>query len=181
MPSKRKSDLSRISRAIRLKKLASKKRRLEETKRQAFLRAAGTLQKSQLSEEYLAAYLASQTVIATSEHIQQKLQEQADDQEIIKADEMIEVTNAPGIENVQIMVHPGQSFSSRNIFDTKNVSESDPAIDNGSHRLLSRGLMNNKSSFCKALKSKEETLRGFCSAGKIVISTIYWNINILIS
>lgn len=173
---RKKTNLSRNTRTAKFKKLAQKKRRLEEANRQVILMVAGTPESSQLSGEYHAGYLAAQTATETHEQTRQKLQEQVDDQEIIKSDEMIAVKNASRIENVRTMKLQGQSFSSRNICDTKNVSECDLAIDNGSHGLVTRGQMNNQSRFCKVIKSKEDTLRIFCSKGKIVISSIYWNI-----
>lgn len=161
---KRKSDLGRNTRTARFRKL-KKKRRLEEANRQAFLKVVDH-----------AGCLDSQMATETSGQTREKIQKPADDKKILKTDEMIDVKNAPRIENPRTIVYQRQSFNSRNICDSKNVSEHDLADINCSLGLVTREQLNNQSRFCKPLKLKEGILRIFYFKNKIAISIIYWSI-----
>lgn len=158
---KRKSNLGRNTRSAKFRKL-QKKRRLEEANRQAFLKVVDH-----------ASCLDSQMATETSGQTREKIQKPADGQKIPKTDEMIDVKNAPRIKNLRTIVYQRPSFNSRNICDTKNVSEHDLATINCSHGLVTREQLNNQSRFWKPLKSKEGTLRIFYFKNKIAISIIY--------
>lgn len=201
MPGKRKSNLSKNSKKARAMKVArnletspqAELRRIEQTRRQANLRATETSEQADHRRQQHSQYLASQRAAEMPEQSQARREEQAQRQASLRdaetseqadhrrqqhvhymisqrATETLEETEARRRANSERMAQRRRTFTRNtwNVFE-RAAFEYDASLEYGGHRLLKMDRMNIACRFCNALKWKEETAGMCCSGGKVVV------------